>query len=125
MSKHKPPRWYTFEPGIAAEQNSRAELESQIASWWETFEKRSGDICGLFKREQQWDLASWMSDHLQAIDSRLMWEFGPGLESGHRLVITPENRFDLIPLAKEIVNRSPELNGWSFFHHRLRETYDE
>ncbi len=36
-----------------------------------------------------WDLPAWMHKHLQAIDSRLMWEFGPSADgAGHQLVIT-------------------------------------
>lgn len=53
-----------------------------------------------------------------------MWEFGPGLEDGHRLVVTPEHRLDLRPLVDEILRRAPVIQGWTFFGHRLRETFD-
>ena len=36
------------------------------------------DLEDLFKRQvQKWDLPAWMNRHLQAIDSSLMWEYGP------------------------------------------------
>jgi hypothetical protein len=115
------PRWHTFSPGIPAEEAERQRILSAIDDWWSAFAARCGDILALFTGQQEWDLTSWMHDTLQAINPHLMWEFGPGLEHGHRLVITPEYRFGLSPLVEEILGRAPELEDWSFFGHRLAE----
>lgn len=60
-----------------------------------------------------------MGANLQAIDPGLMWEFGPGLGSGHRLVITPEANRQLRPLVHEIVARAPAIDVWEFYEYRL------
>jgi hypothetical protein len=62
-----------------------------------------------------------MQQHLQRIDPRLMWEFGPGANQGHRLIITPEGEHHLRPLVSEIIARAPQLPGWLFFDHRTPE----
>lgn len=92
--------------------------------WWQSFIHRHEDISALFSRQQSWDLPSWMHETLQKVDPGLMWEFGPGLETGHRLVVTPESRHDLRPLVEELLRRAPNVAGWSFFGHRLRENYE-
>jgi hypothetical protein len=66
-------------------------------------------------------LAKWIHGHLNPIDSELMWEFGPGIQTGHRLVITPESKRHLRPLVDEILAAAPSLPGWSFHAWRLAE----
>lgn len=118
------PRWHTFSPGNAQEEAVRSQLSSRIDSWWKEFVDRHEDISALFSRKQSWDLPAWMQENLQGISPNLMWEFGPGLERGDRLVVTPEHRHDLRPLVDEILSRAPALTGWSFFGHRLREDHE-
>jgi len=118
-------RWKTFDPAHREEAQERAQLLQRIDAWWEAFQQRSADLDALFGNRHRWDLVGWMSDTLQAIDDRLMWEYGPGLHSGHRLVITPENRLFLRPLVDEILSRAPQLPGWSFFGHRLVEDMEQ
>ena len=118
------PRWKTFEPGCTDEEALRSKTHEAIERWWNAFSREKDDIIALFKGEAQWDLARWMQENLQGIHPHLMWEFGPGDGTGHRLVITPENRFDLRPLVDEILARAPSLQGWSFFGHRLPESWE-
>ncbi|MGA2496632.1 MAG: hypothetical protein ABSH20_02765 [Tepidisphaeraceae bacterium] len=66
-----------------------------------------------------------MEDHLQSIDPRLMWEFGPAVSGdGHRLVITPESNRQLRPLVDSVLNRAPKLAAWEFYGHRLPESME-
>ncbi len=118
------PRWHTFSPGHPQEEAARARLLSAIDAWWQSFLERHEDISALFSRRQHWDLPGWMQETLQEVSPHLMWEFGPGLEVGHRLVITPEHRHRLRPLVDEILKQAPAIAGWSFFGHRLPETHD-
>ena len=118
------PRWKTFEPGREDEEAQRVKILRAIERWWQEFARQSDDIVALFKGEAQWDLPEWMGSHLHEIHPQLMWEFGPGIDSGHRLVITPEYRFDLRPLVDEILERAPSLPGWSFYGHRLPESWE-
>jgi hypothetical protein len=60
-----------------------------------------------FDNHAEWDLAGWMQQHLQGIDSRLMWEYGPGANRGHRLIITPEGEHHLRPLVQP--GKRPDL----------------
>ena len=79
------------------------------------------DLERFFNNDAEWDLAGWMREHLQSIDPRLMWEYGPGANRGHRLVITPEGAHHLRPLVDEIIARAPQLPDWLFFNHRTPE----
>ena len=54
-----------------------------------------------------------------------MWEFGPGLEVGHRLVITPEEARHLRPLVDAILEKAPSISSWTFCDHRLPESLDQ
>ena len=114
-------RWPTFEPGVAEEERQRAAIESRIDLWWGAFRQRAAQLDALFDGHERWDLSTWMNGTLQAIDPNLMWEFGPGLRSGHRLVITPESDHHLRPLVHQIVSRAPALDGWEFYEYRLAE----
>lgn len=118
------PRWETFEPGCKDEEQARARSLQLVDQWWSDFSSRKSDIEALFVQKAQWDLAAWMRTSLQVIDSHFMWEFGPGLDGGHRLVVTPEHRFELRPLVNEILRRAPMVDGWSFFGHRLPEQFE-
>src|SRR5258707_1222977 len=62
-----------------------------------------------------------MREHLGAISPELMWEYGPGLLGGHRLVITSESARHLRPLVREILRLAPKIPGWEFYGYRLRE----
>lgn len=93
-----------------------------IDAWWGAFRAKTGDLDAYFNGSKKWDLGQWMEDHLQAIDERIMWEFGPGLHGGHRLVITPEVNRELRPLVDTILERAPALQGWEFYGYRLAES---
>ncbi len=90
-----------------------------IDDWWKAFEEKITDLDLLFSGEKEWDLPAWMHENLNPINAELMWEFGPGLKGGHRLVITPENSFFLRPLANQIVSQAPTINNWEFYTYRL------
>ena len=96
-------------------EKQRRQTVAAISDWWKEFATRILDIEALFSGKKQWDLAAWMQETLQPINPHLMWEYGPGLESGHRLVVTPEHRFGLRPLVDEILRQAPKIKDWSFF----------
>ena len=119
-------RWKFFTPGERPDEDARrAILSSQIDAWWEAFAAKAEDLDRMFNGRGDWDLVAWMEQTLQAIDQRLMWEFGPGGSGGHRLVITPEADHHLRPLVDEILARAPTLPGWSFFAHRRAESVEQ
>ena len=101
------------------------DLDQLIARWWTEFTAKAPQLDALFKGVAEWDLPGWMEQTLLAIDPALMWEFGPAVNgTGHRLVITPESRFDLRPLARMILSRAPALEGWEFYEYRLPEKFE-
>jgi hypothetical protein len=115
-------RWKFFTPDQSPEEGrARAAALARIEEWWQAFSARTDDLERFFDNQAQWDLAGWMQQHLQGIDPRLMWEFGPGVDQGHRLIITPEGEHHLRPLVDEIITRAPQLPGWLFFNHRTPE----
>ena len=118
-------RWKFYTPGQRPEEDARrALIIGRIDAWWKAFAAKTQDLDRLFNSLSEWDLVAWMEQHLQAIDARLMWEFGPGSSGGHRLVITPEADHQLRPLVDEILKRAPALPGWSFFVHHQAESVE-
>jgi hypothetical protein len=115
-------RWRFIDPRNRSEAAERGETITKIDSWWNEFQEKSDQVQALFSRRSHWDLAAWMEAHLQAIDPRLMWEFGPAVHgSGHRLVITPESYHHLRPLVARILELAPAIEGWESYEHRLPE----
>jgi hypothetical protein len=115
-------RWKFFTPDENPEEDrARAAVIARIEAWWEAFRAKSDELEGFFDNQAQWDLAGWMQQHLQGIDPHLLWEFGPGANRGHRLIITPEAEHHLRPLVDEIIARAPQLPDWLFFNHRTPE----
>ncbi len=116
-------RWKFYTPGERPEEDAQhAAVIARIGAWWEAFAAKAEDLDRLFSDQTEWDLIGWMEQHLQSIDPRLVWEFGPGSTGGHRLVITPEADHHLRPLVDEILARAPALPGWSFSPHRKAES---
>ena len=115
-------RWLFIEPTNRAEMARRAQKLRNIDDWWAAFVEQSPKFDAVFTGEAQWDLPEWMAQHLSPVDQRLMWEFGPAVETdGHRLVVTPEAEHQLRPLVETLLQRAPVLPGWEFYGCRLPE----
>ncbi|MBI3862183.1 MAG: hypothetical protein HY290_09840 [Planctomycetia bacterium] len=100
-------------------------MNDAISRWWDEFRRQAPRVARLFSREDEWDLAGWMNEHLGAIHPELMWEFGPAVRcEGHRLVITPETRRALRPLVREVLKAAPAMSGWEFYEYRLPENLE-
>jgi hypothetical protein len=117
-------RWRFPDPTNAVEAQQRLLLQRAIDKWWAEFQRTTDRLDALFRGRERWDLPAWMHEHLNAIDPRLFWEFGPGLQGGHRLVITPEMKHALRPLVSEILHRAPRIPGWEFYAYRLPESLE-
>jgi hypothetical protein len=114
-------RWRTSDEEIADKEGT----ERRIDEFWRAFVQEAQNISAVFEGNSDFDVASWMQRGLQGIESELMWEFGPASQGdGHRLVVTPETRRDLRPLAEEIIRRAPRLSGWEFYAYRLPDDVD-
>ena len=103
-------RWLYYNKTRQIEVSEYERMVRRIDAWWDEFSRNSDRLEGLFRQSEDWDLADWMHRHLQGIQSELMWEFGPAVNTrGHRLVITPETNSEFRPLAKTIIARAPKL----------------
>src|SRR5437762_2202789 len=119
-------RWLFADPGNEAEAAHVRSIVTAIDHWWKAFQAKQSSIEGLFKRKSDWNLPKFMEDTLQAIDPRLMWEFGAAVRApGHRLVITPESQRWLRPMVRTILERAPKIAGWEFYPYRLAETVEQ
>ncbi len=119
-------RWLYLDPTNRDEAAYRADTLRKIDHWWRQLQSKTRDLEELFSRRSEWDLPSWMADHLQAIDTQLMWEFGPAVrQPGHRLVITPEAERWLRPLVHTLLERAPRIAGWEFYPYRLAENVEQ
>lgn len=118
------PRWRFRSGSTREEEAEREAVTSLIDAWWSEFATKAEDLDRLFRNQSDWDMPAWMRQTLNAVSSDLCWEFGPGLEGGHRLVITPESRKVLRPLVGELLARAPRLAGWEFYAYRPAESYE-
>lgn len=105
-----------------ATEAERAQKLRLIDRWWRAFEEKTTQLDALLKGKEQWDILPWIKDHLWVIDEELGWDFGPGLNGGNRLVITPEPFTHLRPLVQTMLERAPQLAGWEFHAYRLAES---
>src|SRR5436190_5942373 len=117
-------RWRFRNAAAQAENTQRAHVEAAIDRWWREFASNIGRLDALFRRQAAWDLPAWMAECYNSIQPGLFWEYGPGLNGGHRLVMTPEINRHLRPLVDEIVRRAPGLDGWEFYGYRVPESVD-
>jgi hypothetical protein len=112
--------WKFLNPANPKAARRRADVLDRIDGWWHEFAAKTGDLDDLFAGRRRWDLPRWVRQHLQAINRRLMWEFGRQAGS-HYLVVTPEANKHLRPLVETILERAPQIAGWSFLAHRQPE----
>jgi len=119
-------RWLFADPHNPDEAAQVRERLAAIDRWWQAFQAKACDFKALFERRSEWDLPRFMEDTLQAVDPRLMWEFGPAVrQPGNRLVITPESHRWLRPLVRTVLERAPKVAGWEFYAYRLAESPEE
>jgi hypothetical protein len=118
-------RWHTARYGTPAEAAERQAAIRRIDAWWDAFRETARKIDEFFSvrdAHPDFDLTTWMGEHLGNIDPRLMWEYGPAVTGRrHRLVITPEGSRHLRPLADEILKLAPDCD-FEFHGARLPET---
>jgi hypothetical protein len=125
MNEHVDTRWLYYDAAAPAAAAHHQRILDRIDAWWRAFRGRVERLELLLSGKGKWDLPLWMERHLQIIDPRLMWEFGPALKGkGHRLVITPEWAKHLRPLTNTILERAPRIKGWSFLGYRPPEDLD-
>lgn len=118
-------RWELLEPATPEDTRRRARTLAAIDRWWAAFRDHAPRIGATFLRRDDLDVAAFMQAHLQAIDPRLMWEFGPAVKTkGHRLVITPEVTRTLRPMLGTLLAEAPALPGWEFYPYRLPDPDD-
>lgn len=115
-------RWRFTDPTSVQDEVSRARTLVVIDSWWQAFAQTAPEIARVFSRQSSIDLPRWMNEHLSVIHPEIMWEFGPGLRGGHRLVMTPEAQRHLRPLVDVVLQRAPIIPGWEFYPYRLFES---
>src|SRR4051812_8229980 len=116
-------RWKFPDPDNHQENSARAAILQRIDNWWGIFTKYAADIAAVFTggKSLGFDIPGFMRQNLDPINPNLMWEFGPGIHTPHRLVITPEVKHHLRPMVDVILQRAPKMN-WEFYPYRLAES---
>jgi hypothetical protein len=101
------------------------QVSTAIDAWWAAFRANAASIDAMFKGRAEFDLPAFMQEHLDRVDERVMWEFGPALRGGkHRLIFTPERVRHLRPLVDELLRRSPNDLGYEFYFGRQPESLE-
>jgi hypothetical protein len=116
--------WKFWKPPAGKETRRRRATLDAIDRWWQEFQTKTGELDDFFHGRKRWDLPGWMNQHLGTIAPNLMWEFGPGPGGGHQLTITPEGERHLRPLVETVLERAPQVQGWSFAAYRPPEPLD-
>jgi hypothetical protein len=115
-------RWIFADPANPQEAAHKQRTVAAMDQWWRAFQAKATDLDALFHRKAEWDIVTWMQDHLGAVDPRLCWEYGSAVrQPGHRLVITPEGNRWLRPMVGTLLERAPKVPGWEFYAYRLPE----
>lgn len=115
-------RWRFLDRTSPSEAKFLQETTAAIDKFWAAFKGSQVDIMSVLSGKPGFDLPAWMRKHVKPIDRRIMWEFGPGKNSKHRLVITPEADRELRPLVATLLERAPNLEHWEFYEYRLAES---
>ena len=102
------------------------ETIAAIKKWWTVFLETEDKITTVFSNqsEKRFDIAAFMHEHFAAIHPNMSWEFGPGKNKSHVLVIAPERSRDLEPLARFILQQAPECKHFEFQLNRGFETWE-
>lgn len=113
-------RWIYTDDRDTEETAARRAVVSRIELFWQAFAANAPRF-----DDDDFDVAEFMRDHVDAVDPRLDWEIGPGRNGGkHRLVITPADNLALRPFCDAFLARAPQLDGWEFYHCRMPESAD-
>jgi hypothetical protein len=114
-------RWVFPDRNDREENAAREAVRMRIEAWWKAFTKNATAVDEHFGG-REFELVDFMQSTLQAIDDRLMWEFGPALAGdGHRLAISPESAYGLNPMVAEILARAPKVKRFEFHQGRPPE----
>ena len=116
-------RWKFSDHDNHAENAARDVILQRIDNWWRVFIKYEADIAAVFtgRKSLAFDIPGFMRQNLDPINPNLMWEFGRGIHTPHRLVITPEVNHHLRPMVDVLLQRAPKMD-WEFYPYRLAES---
>lgn len=117
-------RFRFLQTGRERDEVQRGQVLERIDAWWVAFGEKRDELNAYFASNEQWDLPAWMHETLNLVEPRLMWEFGPGSNGGHRLAVTPEVERQVRPLVDTLLERCPGYDGWEFCSYRPPESLD-
>lgn len=103
----------------SAEHDARAAVDARIDTWWAALKTRRAELDAFLRGDSRFDVPSFVTEHLEAIDSGLCWELAPGQRP--RLVISCEAERQLQPLVRRVLSRAPADLGLELFDHRPAE----
>ncbi len=87
-----------------------------IDRFWRRFAEIAPALDGNFRgTAEPADVAGYLTVALGDLAEQITsWEFGAGENGGHHRALSPEPNHELRRLARAIVNRAPDLDGWNF-----------
>ncbi|SER70156.1 hypothetical protein [Corynebacterium cystitidis] len=90
-----------------------------IEEFWQWWERNQHSITDAIEKGTLNDYVEPLTGRVQAIDPRLAFEFGPGVESQHQLTVTAEGDPSARSAARRWLNQAPAADTtWSFFDMR-------
>lgn len=91
---------------------------NKISSFWEWFEiqeKRIREILDDERHPEREELVQMMDNQVLSL-GLFTWEMGPDGSSAFYLTISPNGDPELLKLSQSIVEASPALPAWTFYH---------
>jgi hypothetical protein len=112
-------RFHFATPQIDSEWKRKQDVTAKIDAFWTALAADAPRMHDAFRAGKDLSsLSDWGSEHIQNIDSDLMYEFGPCNEKGCMLTIVEEDRPWLRPIIDTLMARQKPVPGWWFATYR-------
>ncbi|MBX3475016.1 MAG: hypothetical protein KF754_11585 [Planctomycetes bacterium] len=109
-------RWLYADSNDHEENAARRAVLSRIEKWWSAFAAQADTIHAYLHGAAEFDLPEFMTAELEAVETRLGWEFGTAGGGLARLVISVDGHLSLRPMVDAMIARAPHLEGWEFLN---------
>lgn len=109
-------------PGTEHGQPAQAPDQAKVNAFWSWF-RANGDRIHAFEKDQKAVFAE-LSEHLEAIEPRLAFEFGPIEDGVREFTISANGIQKFIPLVQGLVKAAGEVKGFKVQAFRQRKSPD-
>lgn len=96
----------------------------RVTEFWNWFRANNDRLISLVDTKHDRAVADALGAQVKAVDERLGWEIGPGQERELALVISPNGRAELLPVAEMVIAEAPAMPRWEFHSSKPPKKWD-